>query len=384
MDDLFSNFDSFFEALQSDFFPRTPLQSSTSFPPPASRLIPMSIHQGPTRARDTSSQQQQHYNVRTSSGGVAWDTDRLQPPKGGHPPYSQHSMLSRSRSESGRPRRTTGGYGHVNVLEREGVTPNTITTNSRKGVRPRKKKSEKEKENKGKDGSKITAGSSEGSSAEGAVAPLLPLISEYAKIEENQSSANNQGEAQPESKEKATPLQYDVVKERGEYSHGDPALVRVVMETMLLARPPVRWESVVGLESAKRALKETVLLPLLVPKLFSPTLLPWKGVFLYGPPGNGKTMLAMALAYECPVAFFVCSPASIISKYLGQSEKLLHTMFDLARFYSPSVIFIDEIEALAPGEGSTQQHEALDRLRSELLQQMDGIYSEVSDCRTMD
>ena len=87
--------------------------------------------------------------------------------------------------------------------------------------------------------------------------------------------------------------------------------------------PNVKWEDVSGLEAAKEGLKEAVVLPIRFPQLFDEVRQPWRGILLYGPPGTGKSFLAKACATECEGTFFSISSSDLVSKWMGESEKLI-------------------------------------------------------------
>jgi len=143
---------------------------------------------------------------------------------------------------------------------------------------------------------------------------------------------------------------------------------------MIQRNPNVRWDDIAELGGVKRVLKESLVMPLRYPEYFTGLLKPWKGVLVYGPPGTGKTLLAKAVATECNTTFFNISASSIVSKWRGDSEKLVRVLFELARHYSPSTIFIDEIDALMGSRGDGE-HEGSRRMKTELLVQMDGLLS---------
>ncbi|XP_028764834.1 katanin p60 ATPase-containing subunit A-like 2 isoform X1 [Neltuma alba] len=158
----------------------------------------------------------------------------------------------------------------------------------------------------------------------------------------------------------------------------ESAEMRILAESLsrdiIRGSPDVKWESIKGLETAKRLLKEAVVMPIKYPKYFTGLLSPWKGILLFGPPGTGKTMLAKAVATECKTTFFNISASSVVSKWRGDSEKLVRVLFELARHHAPSTIFLDEIDAIISQRGeSRSEHEASRRLKTELLIQMDGL-----------
>uniref|UniRef100_A0A3Q3IV33 Katanin p60 ATPase-containing subunit A-like 2 n=1 Tax=Monopterus albus TaxID=43700 RepID=A0A3Q3IV33_MONAL len=142
------------------------------------------------------------------------------------------------------------------------------------------------------------------------------------------------------------------------------------LKDIYLHSPSVRWEDIVGLEDAKRLVKEAVVYPIKYPQLFTGILSSWKGLLLYGPPGTGKTLLAKAVATECKTTFFNISASSIVSKWRGDSEKLVRVLFELARYHAPSTIFLDELESVMGQRGSNMgelDHAMLRRLEKRIL-----------------
>uniref|UniRef100_A0AAQ4PJF4 vesicle-fusing ATPase n=1 Tax=Gasterosteus aculeatus aculeatus TaxID=481459 RepID=A0AAQ4PJF4_GASAC len=139
--------------------------------------------------------------------------------------------------------------------------------------------------------------------------------------------------------------------------------------------PKVRWSDVGGMDEVKLKLKQAVEWPLRHPEAFTRMgIQPPRGVLLYGPPGCSKTMIAKALANESGLNFLAVKGPELLSKYVGESERAVREVFRKARAVAPSIVFFDEIDALASERGSASGSGGVgDRVLAQLLTEMDGI-----------
>ena len=138
--------------------------------------------------------------------------------------------------------------------------------------------------------------------------------------------------------------------------------------------PNVRWEDIGGLEEVKSELREAVELPLLKPEAFKRLgIRAPKGFVLYGPPGVGKTMLAKAVATESKANFISVKGPEVLSKWVGESEKAVREIFKKAKQVAPCIVFLDEIDSIAPRRGSYGDSGVTERIVNQLLTSLDGI-----------
>ena len=147
------------------------------------------------------------------------------------------------------------------------------------------------------------------------------------------------------------------------------------MREVLIERPNVKWDDIGALAAVKQDLKEAVEWPLKYAKVFEHMgAKPPKGILLYGPPGTGKTMLAKAVATESEANFISVKGPEFLNKWVGESEKAVRETFRKARQASPCVVFMDEIDSIAPNRGSGScDSNVTERVVSQLLTEMDGL-----------
>ncbi len=148
------------------------------------------------------------------------------------------------------------------------------------------------------------------------------------------------------------------------------------MREVLIESPDLKWDQIGGLEEAKNELREAVEWPLKYGDIFEHMNAdPPKGILLYGPPGTGKTMLAKAVATESEANFINVKGPEFLSKWVGESEKAVRETFRKARQAAPCVIFMDELDSIAPSRGSRSDTHVTERVISQLLTEMDGLES---------
>ena len=150
----------------------------------------------------------------------------------------------------------------------------------------------------------------------------------------------------------------------------EPSAIREIFVEI----PKVNWKDIGGLDEIKERLTEAVIWPIKYRELFEATQTKApKGILLYGPPGNGKTLLAKAIANESGVNFISIKGAELLSKYVGESEHAVREVFKKAKQVAPCIVFFDEIDAIAPCRAGGDNTHVSERVVSQLLIEMDGV-----------
>ncbi len=168
-----------------------------------------------------------------------------------------------------------------------------------------------------------------------------------------------------------------IKKAKGEEKESEE-LEDIIKSAIIIEKPKVRFEDIANLEKAKKALMEAIIWPLKRPDLFKGSRSPWRGILLFGPPGCGKTLLAKAVANAVNATFINIDSATILSKWFGESEKIVKEVFRVARKKQPAIIFIDEVDAIASIR-KADEHDTMHRVKTILLMEMDGLLSSSED-----
>eukprot|EP00934_Nitzschia_sp_Nitz4_P002169 Nitzschia sp. Nitz4//scaffold119_size111653//103325//105225//NITZ4_004213-RA/size111653-augustus-gene-0.218-mRNA-1//1//CDS//3329533905//2169//frame0 len=153
--------------------------------------------------------------------------------------------------------------------------------------------------------------------------------------------------------------------------HLDKELVKKIQHEILESGDSISFEDIAGLDDAKQTVQEVVCWPMKRPDLFTGLRRAPNGLLLYGPPGTGKTLIGKAIAHESGATFFSISSSSLTSKWIGEGEKLVRTLFAVAAYEEPAVVFIDEIDSLLT-QRQSRDNEASRRIKTEFLVQLDG------------
>ena len=192
----------------------------------------------------------------------------------------------------------------------------------------------------------------------------------------NNSTSNQTSNTTKETRRQSDDSKCEFEDER--YKGLDPQMVEKIEGDILEKSPSVTWNDIAGLEFAKKTIKEIIILPLMRPDIFKGIRTPSKGVLLFGPPGTGKTMIGKAIATESKSTFFSISASTLTSKWVGEGEKMVKTLFALAAIHQPSVVFIDEIDSLLWARSENDQ-EGSRRLKTEFMVQFGGTRSAQED-----
>jgi len=151
----------------------------------------------------------------------------------------------------------------------------------------------------------------------------------------------------------------------------DQKMVELIESEILDNTPKLSWSDISGLEAPKAKIIEMIVWPFSNPEIFTGIRAPPRGLLLFGPPGTGKTMIGKAIASDTNFTFFSISASSLTSKWVGEGEKMVKTLFMLALAYQPAVVFIDEVDSLLCSR-SENENEASRRIKTEFLCQMEG------------
>lgn len=146
------------------------------------------------------------------------------------------------------------------------------------------------------------------------------------------------------------------------------------LREIFIETPDISWSDIGGLDEVKQVLIENIVLPLKNPDLYEKYgIKPPRGLLLYGPPGCGKTLLAKAVAKESGFNFIAVRGPELLSKWVGESERAIREIFKKARMHAPSIVFLDEVDSIAPTRGLLSDSGVTERVVTQLITDLDGI-----------
>jgi SpoVK/Ycf46/Vps4 family AAA+-type ATPase len=177
--------------------------------------------------------------------------------------------------------------------------------------------------------------------------------------------------------EGVTEQQLEIMQDE-RYKNLDPRMVELIENEIMERQLNITWQDIAGLDMAKKNINEIIVWPMLRPDIFKGLRAPPRGVLFFGPPGTGKTLLGKAIAAQSKSTFMSISASTLTSKWVGEGEKMVRTMFAIAAIHQPTVIFIDEIDSLLCSRSESDM-ESSRRLKTEFLVQLDGANTFAGD-----
>lgn len=250
---------------------------------------------------------------------------------------------------SNEPSAARGGPSIPDSLRRKFQPPKRIEPNTHDGKRP--------------------SGFAPNSRGGGGVQPTKPSKGQTTTTQTTKKNNSNQHHNQDNQNKKEKIEDDEELPE--ELQHLDKELVQKIQNEIMESGDTITFDDIAGLEDAKQTVQEVVCWPMKRPDLFTGLRRAPNGLLLYGPPGTGKTLIGKAIAHESGATFFSISSSSLTSKWIGEGEKLVKTLFAVAAYREPAVVFIDEIDSLLTQRKSTE-NEASRRIKTEFLVQLDG------------
>ena len=162
----------------------------------------------------------------------------------------------------------------------------------------------------------------------------------------------------------------------GDFKNAHRGIEPSAIREFFIEVPKVSWKDIGGLEEVKQNLREAVEWPLTQPEVFKRMgIQPPRGILLYGPPGTGKTLLAKAVAHESKANFISIKGPEVLSKWVGESEKAIRELFKKAKQVAPTIVFLDEIDSIAPRRGQYSGSHVTESVVNQILTSIDGLES---------